>query len=93
DRGLAVTSINRRLSVVRSFFTWLARSGHYERDNPVYDDHYLPLPDPLPRAMTAQEVVRLLAVINDGMDRALFLVLLRTGIRVGELLRLPVADV
>lgn len=93
DRGLAATSINRRLSVVRSFFTWLARSGHYERDNPVYDDHYLPLPDPLPRAMTAHEVVRLLAVINDGMDRAMFLMLLRTGIRVGELLRLTVADV
>jgi site-specific recombinase XerD len=93
DRGLAASSINRRLSVVRSFFTWLARSGHYGRDNPVYDDHYLPLPDPLPRAMGAQEVARLLAVINDGMDRALFLVLLRTGIRVGELLRLTVADV
>jgi len=93
DRGLTATTINRRLSVVRSFFTWLARSGHYGRDNPVYDDHCLPLPDPLPRAMAAQEVVRLLAVIDDGMDRALFLVLLRTGIRVGELLRLTVADV
>jgi integrase/recombinase XerD len=93
DRGLATSSINRRLSVVRSFFAWLARSGHYEAHNPVYDDHYLPLPDPLPRAMAAQAVVRLLAVIDDGMDRALFLVLLRTGIRVGELLRLTVADV
>jgi site-specific recombinase XerD len=93
DRGLAATSINRRLSVVRSFFTWLARSGHYGADSPVHDDHYLPQPDPLPRAMAAQEVVRLLAVINDGMDRAMFLVLLRTGIRVGELLRLTVADV
>jgi site-specific recombinase XerD len=93
DRGLAASSINRCLSVVRSLFTWLARSGYYGRDNPVHDDHYLPQPDPLPRAMAAQEVARLLAVINDTMDRALFLVLLRTGIRVGELLRLTVADV
>lgn len=93
DRGLAASSINRRLSIVRGFFTWLARSGHYEADNPVYDDHYLPLPDPLPRAMAAQEVARLLTVIDDGMDHALFLVLLRTGIRIGELLRLTVADV
>jgi site-specific recombinase XerD len=93
DRGLAASSINRRLSVVRSFFTWLTRSGHYRADNPVRDDHYLPLPDPLPRAMATQEVARLLVVINDGMDRAMFLVLLRTGIRVGELLRLTVADV
>ena len=93
DRGLAASSINRRLSVVRSFFTWLARSGHCGRDNPVYEDHYLPLPEPLPRAMATQEVARWLTVINNGMDRALFLVLLRTGIRVGELLGLTAADV
>ena len=59
----------------------------------MYDDHYLPLPEPLPRAMATQEVARWLTVINNGMDRALFLVLLRTGIRVGELSRLTVADV
>ena len=93
DQGLAATTINRRLSVMHSFFTWLERMGHYVGDNPVHDDHYLPQPDPLPRAMAAQEVARWLAVIHEGMDRAMFLVLLRTGIRVGELLRLTVADV
>lgn len=93
DQDLAATTINRRLSVIRSFFTWLEGSGHYVGNNPVHDDHYLPEPDPLPRAMASQEVARLLAVIDDGMDRAIFLVLLRTGIRVGELLRLTVADV
>ncbi|MCK4449230.1 MAG: tyrosine-type recombinase/integrase [Anaerolineae bacterium] len=93
DRELAATTINRRLSVIRGFFAWLGRVGQYTDDNPVRDDHYLPEPDPLPRAMATQEVVALLTVIDDVMDRAIFLVLLRTGIRVGELLRLTVADV
>jgi integrase/recombinase XerC len=93
DQGLAATTINRRLAVLRSFFAWLERSGHYVTDNPVHDDHYLPQPDPLPRAMETQEVTRLLTVITDVLDRAVFLALLRTGIRVGELLCLTVADV
>ena len=93
DRGLAATTINRRLCTIRSFFAWLERTDRYTGDNPVRDYHYLPEPDPLPRAMTTQEVVALLAVIDDVMDRAIFLVLLRTGIRLGELLRLTVADI
>ena len=93
DRGLAASTINRRLSVIYSFFAWLECAGRNSGDNPVRNDHYLPVPDPLPRAMTTQQVIAFLSVIDDVMDRAIFLVLLRTGIRIGELLHLTVADV
>ena len=93
DRGLAATTINRYLSTLSSFFGWLERTGHYAGDNPVRSEYYLFVPDPLPRDIPAAEVSRLLAVIQDVMDRAIFLVLLRTGIRVGELLRLTMSDV
>ncbi|MFQ5859235.1 MAG: tyrosine-type recombinase/integrase [Anaerolineae bacterium] len=93
DRGLAPSTVNRRLSTARSFFFWLQSQGQYEGANPVWKDHYLQLPDPLPRALHSQDVQALLATIDDVMDRALFLVLLRTGIRVGEALALTVADV
>jgi site-specific recombinase XerD len=93
DRGLAAATINRRLSVLRSFFAWLERIGYCVDGNPVRKDYYLPEPDPLPRAMTAQEVTCFLAVIDNVLDQAIFLVLVRTGIRVGELVALSVADV
>jgi len=93
DRGLAPTTINRHLTTLRSFFAWLQAQGHYLGDNPVRLDHYLTQPDPLPRAMRREDVQALLIVLDDVMDRALFLVLLRSGIRVGEALVLTVADV
>ena len=43
-------------------------------------------PDTLPRAMDPDDVQQLLSVIDQPRDRALVLVLLRTGMRIGELL-------
>jgi len=52
----------------------------------------LKLPDVLPRAMNPSDVRKLLYVIDDIRERALFLVLLRTGIRIGEALGLRLND-
>jgi integrase/recombinase XerC len=92
DRDLVAVTINRRLSVLRSFFAWLERIGHCVDGNPMHNDHYLPEPDPLPRAMASQEVTCFLATIDNVLDQAIFLTLVRTGIRVGELVALTVAD-
>jgi integrase len=46
------------------------------------------LPDTLPRAMNPKDVKRLIEVIDHARDRALILLLLRTGIRIGEALGL-----
>jgi integrase len=53
----------------------------------------LKLPDPLPRAIDPQDLNRLLSVIDNIRDRALILLLLRTGMRIGELLNTKVDDV
>jgi len=53
----------------------------------------LKLPDPLPRAMDPQDLSRLLSVIDNIRDRALILLLLRTGMRISELLNTKVDDV
>jgi len=93
DRGLAPGTINRRLATLRMFFRWLSREGGYPRDNPVREDHTLTLPPPLPRALPPEDVRALLAVVDDVCLRALFLVLLRSGLRIGEALALTVDDV
>ncbi len=44
------------------------------------------LPEKLPRAMDPEHVKRLLAVLEEGRNGTMILVLLRTGMRIGELL-------
>jgi len=51
------------------------------------------LPDTLPKAMDPVDIKRLLTVIKDVQDRAMILVMLRTGMRIGELLNLKMDDV
>jgi len=51
------------------------------------------VPDSLPRAMEPVDVKRLLSVIDSVRDRAMMTVLLRTGMRIGELLNLSVREV
>jgi integrase/recombinase XerC/integrase/recombinase XerD len=51
------------------------------------------LPDALPRAIPPKDVQKLIRVIDDTRDRALILLLLRTGVRIGEALGLTVNDI
>ena len=51
------------------------------------------VPDGLPRAMDPDDVKQLLAALENVRNRALILILLRTGMRVGELLDTIVEDV
>jgi integrase/recombinase XerD len=49
-------------------------------------------PESLPRAMDPEDVRELLSVIDHVRNRAMVLMLLRTGMRIGELLNLREAD-
>ena len=51
------------------------------------------VPESLPRAIDPEDVKRLLKVVKDTRNRAMILVLLRTGMRIGELLDLKLRDV
>jgi integrase/recombinase XerD len=53
----------------------------------------LKLPETLPRAMDPKDVKKLIDVIHDTRDRALILLLLRTGMRIGEVLGLTMNDI
>ncbi|NIP22254.1 MAG: site-specific integrase, partial [Phycisphaerae bacterium] len=50
------------------------------------------LPDALPRAIDPEDIKQLLSVLKEPRDRALILTLLRTGMRIGELLNTKVQD-
>jgi len=92
DRGLKPASLRLRVVSIRSFLQYLLDA---EQICPqvLRRKIQVKLPKALPRAMDPAEVNRLLAVVQDVRDRAMILVMLRTGLRIGEVLDLKVADV
>ena len=92
DRGLAVRSVRNRTQALYSFVRYLV-------ENDVIDPDILTrkikmkMPVSLPRAIDPVDIRVLLSVLDHTRDRALFLLLLRTGMRVGELLDLRVTDI
>jgi integrase/recombinase XerD len=92
DRGIKITTIRMRLTGIQSFLRHLAEEGIVSRD--VFGKRIrLQLPERLPRAMDPDDLQKLLSVIEGNRDRAMVLVLLRTGMRIGELLNTKVIDV
>ena len=92
DRDLTIVTVRNRLATVYSFLRFMHERGIVEAELLVRKIK-LRLPDPLPKAINPDDVKRLLSVIDDVRDRAMILVLLRTGMRIGELLNTRVIDV
>lgn len=93
DRGLKPTTVNTRLRNVYAFLRFLILEYKVVSWELMERKIKLKLPDQLPRAIDAQHIDQLLAVIDNLRDHALILILLRTGMRIGELLNCKVDDV
>jgi site-specific recombinase XerD len=92
DRGLKPYSVHCRLRMVYGFLRFLANNkiiGYELLERKIQ----IKRPDRLPRAMDPEDLRKLLSVIDSVRDRALILLLLRTGMRIGELLHTRVHDV
>ncbi len=93
DRGLQPATVNTRLRNVYAFVRFLI-TEHKGFDYGLIERKIkLKLPDRLPRAIDAQHLDQLLSVIDKRRDRALILLLLRTGMRIGELLNCKLEDI
>ena len=93
DRGLKPTTVCIRLRNVYGFLRFLILEYKVASWELMERKIKLQLPDRLPRAIDAQHLEKLLAVIDNPRDRALIVILLRTGMRIGELLNCKVDDV
>jgi len=91
DRGLRISTVRTRLACIIAFLHFLMEQDIVP-ESLLKRDIKLKLPEVLPRAMNPVDVRKLLSVIDDIRDRALFLLLLRTGIRIGEALGLRLND-
>ena len=92
DRGLKPASVCCRLEGLYAFIGFLVDQEVLSPDL-LKRKLRVKVPDSLPRAIDPQDVRRLLAVIQRPRDRAMVLVLLRTGMRIGELLNTTLSDV
>ncbi|RPI70987.1 MAG: hypothetical protein EHM38_04695 [Geobacteraceae bacterium] len=93
-KRLAPKTINCYLDSLRGFYNYLINEEQVKIVNPVKRGYLLRLARPLPRHLRDEEVARLLAVIDSKRDRAIFMLMLRCGLRVEEVakLTLPALD-
>lgn len=91
DRGLKITTVGTRLHSLWAFLRYLIGQDIIG-ERILKRRIRLKVPAFLPRAIAPGDVRKLLGAITTARDRALILVLLRTGMRIGELLNLRVRD-
>ena len=91
DNGLKSGAIRTKLQALYAFITFLVDKEilPYEL---LHKKIRIKREELLPKAIPAQDIKSLLAVVQNIRDRALILLLLRTGMRIGELLNVAVSD-
>ena len=95
-KGLAPRTLALILSAWRGWFRWLGRHRDFAV-NPVVGIRAPKAGRPLPKALSVEATQRLLEVEKDATpmavrDRAMFELLYSSGLRLGELISLEIAD-
>ncbi|PZV18784.1 MAG: integrase domain-containing protein SAM domain-containing protein [Pseudanabaena sp.] len=94
ERELALSSVNRVLRTLKSFYRWMLLSEYVVAD-PTIGIQQERLPDPVAKDLEDEEVLRICEAISLGkvmlLDRALFSVLMH-GLRAEEVCCLNVED-
>jgi len=92
DRGLKPATVRNRLDNLKAFIRYQIRKEAVSAEL-LSKKMIIKVPDSLPKAMEIEHEAKLLSVINNVRNRAMILLLLRTGMRIGELLNLQVHDI
>jgi integrase/recombinase XerD len=92
DLGLKASTVSSRVKQLKALVRFLIEEGIVEHQ--VLSRRLtIKVPESLPRAIPPEDLRRVLNVIEDIRDRAMILLLLRTGMRIGELLTTTVTEV
>ena len=91
DKRLKPKTINCYLNSIRGFYEYLIEEEQVPMSHPVKRGYSLRLSRPLPRYLRDEDVPRLFGVISSKRDRAMFMLMLRCGLRVEEVAKLTMA--
>ena len=92
EHGFGPATINRRLAAVQSLYVFLADDEPTLICPVLPHRHVLRTPHRLPRPVPHADLDKFFAVIDDRRDRAMFTLMLRCGLRIGEVAALKQRD-
>jgi len=92
DRGMSAATLYTRLVSLYAFIRFLADEGMMSRELLKRKIH-IKQPIKLPKSIESDDEDRILAQIDKVRDKAMILLLLRTGMRIGELLKTKMQDI
>jgi site-specific recombinase XerD len=94
EKRLRPKTINCHLQNIRGFYDYLSHEEEEEIGlaNPVKKGHSLRLPKPLPTHLREEEIDTFFDVIKSPRDYAIFIVMLRCGLRVEEVSNLTLGS-
>lgn len=91
-KGNKPSTINRRLSALRTFYYFLSMTCDSPPACPVLSRHRLRKSHPIPRDVSEANVKTFMVQVESLRDKAIFLLMLNCGLRVGEVHRLSLDD-
>jgi len=91
-RGFKPSTINRRLAAVESLYTFLSDEDPLLLCPVLPHRHGLRQPQRLPRPVQHEELEKFFAVITLVRDRAMFVRMVRCGLRIAEVANLKLTD-
>jgi len=87
-KRLGPKTIICHLNSIRQFYYYLREEEHLAITNPVRNNHALRMARPLPRNLTDDQVETFFKIVKGHRDRALFMLMIRCGLRVEEVANL-----
>ncbi len=92
----SATARSRKVSAIRSLFKYLTTKSHLLQDNPVKELEVPALKKTVPKHLSLEESLELLAVANDGMnqrDYCILVLFLNCGMRLSELVGIDLHNI
>jgi site-specific recombinase XerD len=87
-KRLEPKTINCHLNSIRQFYYYLREEEHWGITNPIRKNHTLRMASPLPRHLKDDQVDTFFKVVKGHRDRAVFMLMIRCGLRVEEVANL-----